>query len=81
MPEFKVPIRDLILDFNNFGDSGLQQLTKGLYLNETIQKLSLNYCGITLAGVQYLQEILAFFNSDLRCLYMEGNFIRNEGIY
>ena len=33
---------------------GLAKLAEGLSLNNTLEKLSLNYCGIDSEGAQYL---------------------------
>lgn len=35
------------LDHNIFGDEGLQNLSVSLAINNTLEKLSMNYCGIT----------------------------------
>lgn len=78
-PNFKVPLQELTLDFNPIGCAGMEKLAQGLYMNQTIQKLSLNYCNLELESVKYLQQILSFINSDLRYLYLEGNYLRNEG--
>ena len=45
----------LKLDHNNFGDAGLKNLASALAVNNTLEKLSLNYCGITKEGSRYIQ--------------------------
>ena len=42
------------LDHNEFGTPGLEILSKGLAQNDTIEKLSLNYCGITADGSKFI---------------------------
>ncbi|EGR33638.1 hypothetical protein IMG5_047470 [Ichthyophthirius multifiliis] len=76
-----VQIQKLKLDFNNIGTKGLGLLAKGLSMNPYIMRLSLNYCNIDSYGVKYLQQILAYVESQLWSLKLRGNFLRNEGIY
>jgi len=64
---------NLKLDFNLFGTSGLANLAKGLASNPSIEKLSLNFCGIDSEGSRYLQEILGYVNSKLWSLKLRGN--------
>jgi len=45
----------LKLDHNNFGDEGLKNLALALRVNNTLEKLSLNYCGISKEGSKYIQ--------------------------
>ena len=45
----------LKLDHNIIGADGLAILSQGLAQNDSIEKLSLNYCGITSEGAKYLQ--------------------------
>jgi Ran GTPase-activating protein (RanGAP) involved in mRNA processing and transport len=71
----------LKLDHNNIGTEGLAILTSGLAQNDTIEKLSLNYCGITADGAKYLQEILSSITSKLFKLKIMGNLLKNEGTY
>ena len=42
------------LDHNLFGDEGLKNLSVSLAINNTLEKLSLNYCGITINGAKCL---------------------------
>ncbi|CAD8147575.1 unnamed protein product [Paramecium octaurelia] len=80
-PAFKVPLQELILDFNYIGCEGMKELSKGLEMNTTIRKLSLNYCRLDLESVKYIQDILSFVDCDLRYLFLEGNYLRNQGVY
>jgi Ran GTPase-activating protein (RanGAP) involved in mRNA processing and transport len=69
----------LKLDHNEIGTAGLEILTRGLAQNDTIEKLSLNYCGITADGSKFFQEILANINTKLYKLKLSGNLLKNEG--
>ena len=40
-------------------------------------RLSLNFCNIDSFGSKYLQEILAYVESQLWSLKLRGNFLRN----
>lgn len=55
----------------------MRELSKGLEMNTTIRKLSLNNCKLDLESVKYLQDILSFVDCDLRYLFLEGNYLRN----
>ena len=44
----------LKLDHNLIGDEGLKNLTSSLATNNVLEKLSLNYCGITGSGAKYI---------------------------
>ena len=48
------PLLKLKLDHNLFGDLGLINLTESLAINNTLEKLSLNYCGISSKGASCL---------------------------
>lgn len=50
-------------------------------MNNTLESLALNYCGIEQDGAKYLQEILANVNSKLYKLKLVGNRLKNEGTY
>lgn len=50
-------------------------------MNNTLESLALNYCGIEADGARYLQDILANVNSKLYKLKLCGNRLKNEGTY
>jgi|JI6StandDraft_1071083.scaffolds.fasta_scaffold25571_6 Ran GTPase-activating protein (RanGAP) involved in mRNA processing and transport len=75
------PIVKLKLDHNCFGTEGLRNLTGGLSKNSTIEKLSLKYCKIDQFGSKYLQDILANINSKLKSIKLQGNPLKNEGVF
>eukprot|EP00828_Plagiopyla_frontata_P044629 TRINITY_DN7344_c0_g1_i1.p1 TRINITY_DN7344_c0_g1~~TRINITY_DN7344_c0_g1_i1.p1 ORF type:complete len:230 (-),score=47.93 TRINITY_DN7344_c0_g1_i1:114-803(-) len=77
----QLPLIELRLDHNVFGTEGLQNLAFGLRMNPTLEKLSLKYCGIDENGAVYLQQILAYINSKLLKLKLQGNVLKNKGIY
>jgi len=49
-----MPIIKLKLDYNDIGSEGLRMLAKGLSQNSSLERLSLNYCGIDALGAKYL---------------------------
>lgn len=80
-PASQCKLIKLKLDHNNIGDAGLKILAEGLASNDTIEKLSLNYCGITAEGSKFLQQILSNINTKLYKLKLQGNLLKNEGTY
>ena len=48
------------------GLAGIAAISEGLRQNETIEKISFNFCGIPTEGCKYIQDILANLNSKLR---------------
>ena len=74
-------IKYLKLDDNLIGNKGLENLSVGLRTNPFVTKLSLKYCGIDAKGVKYLQDILANIHSKIRSIKLQGNPLRNEGIF
>lgn len=77
-PTLSYNIKVLILDYNNIGNEGLMELTKGLSYNSSINYLSLNYCSITNLGVQYLKSIFDNDSCGLEKFFIQGNHIGNE---
>lgn len=75
------PIVKLKLDHNCFGTEGLRNLAVGLSKNSTIEKLSLKYCKIDQHGAKYLQEILANINTKMKSVKLQGNPLKNEGVF
>jgi hypothetical protein len=45
-----------------------------------MEKLSLNYCGITSEGSKFIQQILSNINTKLYKLKLSGNLLKNDGI-
>ncbi|CAD8102903.1 unnamed protein product [Paramecium primaurelia] len=80
-PKCESKLVKLKLDHNQIGSEGLAELTKGLAMNNTLESLALNYCGIEADGARYLQDILANVNSKLYKLKLSGNRLKNEGAY
>lgn len=71
----------LKLDHNRFGTPGLAKLTEGLAQNNSLESLSLCYCDIDSDGSKYIQQILAFFDSKLIKLKLQGNLLKNTGVF
>lgn len=80
-PAIGVPLKKLNLSFNRFGTAGLEMLANGLVMNPNIESLSLNKCGIDAEGARFIQDILSFHESSLEYLSLDGNLLRNEGVY
>lgn len=80
-PKAQLPLIKLKLDFNEIGSEGLKHLASVLCQNNTLERLSLNYCNIDASGAKYLQEILGFIDSKLWSLKLKGNHLRNDGVY
>lgn len=43
------------IDNNPIGDEGMKMLAKGLRVHPKIEKLSFNYCNLTVEGTKYVQ--------------------------
>lgn len=70
----------LNLNYNKFGSPGMQKLSNGLSMNNTLRVLQLSYCGIHEDGGQLLKHILMFEHGILERLELRGNFLGNAGI-
>ena len=46
-------------NFFRFGDEGSRYLCEGLYGNETLLSLSLNFCGLTALSAERMGRIIA----------------------
>lgn len=79
-PMTSFQIKVLILDYNLFGNEGVNELMTSLSINNTVTYLSLNYCGITSDGVMILKNLFENQNSVLEKLYLQGNQIENKGV-
>ena len=71
----------LKLDHNRFGTAGLAKLAEGLSQNNTLESLSLRYCDIDSDGSKSIQQILAYIESKLIKLKLQGNLLRNKGVF
>ena len=69
------------IDNNPIGDEGMKKLAMGLRIHPKIEKLSFNYCNLTVEGVKYIQEIIANIDCKLRTLKLQGNPLGNIGAY
>lgn len=79
-PFAEVPIKQLILDHNPIGTEGLMHLADGFCMNSKLEELSLNFCSIDGKGAKYVQQLLAFIDSNLKVLKMQGNLLKNTGV-
>jgi hypothetical protein len=73
-------VQCLVLDFNQIGSEGMEQLAQGLAQNRSLMRLDLNYCGIDSKGGRFLFEILIFVYSNLEQLGLRGNDLEKEGL-
>lgn len=80
-PAAEVPLIKLKLDHNRFGTPGLAKLAEGLAQNNSLESLSLCYCDIDENGFKYIQQILAFIDTKLIKLKLQGNLLRNKGVF
>ena len=80
-PAVNVPLVKLNLSFNLFGTAGLEMLSVGLAMNQSIEHLTLDKCGIDAEGARFIQDILSFHESKLEYLSLDGNLLKNEGVY
>ena len=80
-PGQEVTLRKLKLDHNRFGTAGLAKLAEGLACNSTLESLSLCYCDIDSDGSKYIQQILAYFQTNLIKIKLQGNLLKNKGVY
>jgi len=72
-------INRLSLDHNAIGDEGLKQLSTGLRKSVSLAHLSLSYCNLSSNASQSIQQILAFVDSNLESLNLQGNMLKEEG--
>ena len=78
-PSLPCSMEILNLDYNNFGNTGLMNLSTYLKLNGTLKHLSLAYCGIDENGVKYLGDFITK-STSLEKLILMGNQIKDEGV-
>lgn len=79
-PTVNLTQKKLNMDHNVFRDEGLRQLNYGLAINPNIMHLSLTYCGLTELSAKFLQQILAFSESKIEYLSLQGNELGNIGV-
>lgn len=91
-PSLNEAITILKLDHNPIGSDGLGELARGLATNNTmtviifhlykhLKALSLDYCNIDFRGGKYLQQILAYIDSKIGTLSLQGNILQEKGIF
>ncbi|EDV28880.1 NACHT, LRR and PYD domains-containing protein 5 [Trichoplax sp. H2] len=69
---------NLVLDFNEFGDEGVEGLCNGLKGNSSLIKLSLNYCGLTHKSGKILSKAIS--STAIREVYLDSNKLGPEGV-
>lgn len=72
-------LKCLTLDHNPIKSKGVEELSKGICMNNVLESLSLNYCLLEADACNFLQEIVIYVNSALSELSLQGNNIQNEG--
>ena len=55
-------------------------LADALNMNNTLEILSLNYCGLTTAGSHAVLEIIIYSKSELKEFYLKGNPFKDLGV-
>ncbi|KAM7541641.1 hypothetical protein Aperf_G00000033829 [Anoplocephala perfoliata] len=70
-------LRELILDFNEFGDSGCYTLCDGLKSCRWLVRLSVCFCGLNKQSGIWLGNLVA--ETSIRELYLDGNNLEAEG--
>ncbi|KAM4693136.1 uncharacterized protein O3C94_003857 [Discoglossus pictus] len=70
-------LTSLTLDYNEFGDEGLQGLVQGIEGNKKLVYLSLCYCNLGPACGALLGKVLA--ESAISELYLNGNYLQCSG--
>lgn len=79
-PASNQTLKKLMIDHNNIGTAGLANLVLGVGLNPSLTHLSLSYCGLDKEAGKSLQLILAFIDSQLEGLNLQGNALGAEGV-
>jgi len=78
-PSLPCNLMMLTLDYNTFGNEGLNNLLNYLPTNVTLTHLSLNYCGIDEKGIPFFEKYIPV-TKTLEHLYLMGNPIKDEGV-
>ena len=72
-------LQKLMLDHNNIGTLGLKNLCQGLALNPCLTDVSLSYCGLDRDSGKSIQLVLAFIDSKIENMNLQGNSLQTEG--
>ena len=78
-PSLPCNIQILTLDYNRFGNEGLNNLLNYLPMNTTLTYLSLNYCDIDEKGIPFFEKYITT-TKTLEKLILMGNPIKDEGV-
>lgn len=70
----------LTLDYNTFGNEGLEQLMDKLKNSKHLHYLSLSYCNIDQNGVKFFADYLSATGISLEKLILQGNPLKNAGM-
>ena len=73
-------IKILTLDYNAFGNEGLEELMNKIKNSKTLIYLSLSYCNIDQNGVKQFADYLTSAGISLEKLILQGNPLKNEGM-
>ena len=77
-PSLPCKIQFLTLDYNEFGNEGLNRLMTYIKTSSSLTYLSLAYCGIDENGVQYLEDFIKT-TAVLETLILMGNPLKDNG--
>ncbi|ETV78579.1 hypothetical protein H257_08079 [Aphanomyces astaci] len=79
--EHKSPLQTLKLNCNNkIGDDGVTALCQGLFENNAIKQLHLDFCNISSNGAVVLAQLLCMAKSGLQTLSLQGNVLGDPGL-
>lgn len=79
-PASNQTLKKLMIDHNAFGTEGFKNLCQGLALNGVLTHLSLSYCGLDKEAGKHVQLVLAFIESKLEYVNLQGNALGSEGV-
>lgn len=80
-PKSNKTIEKLMMDHNSIRGEGMTSLAAGIAMNPSLQHLSLSYCSLDETAAVPLQLIIAFVETQLQYLNLEGNFLGKKGAY
>ncbi len=78
-PSLPTKISYLTLDYNTFGNEGLNELMLYLKNNKSVKSLSLAYCDIDERGIAHLETYMST-TTTLVSLNLQGNPLKNAGV-